>query len=62
MTIVIPLPWYSRSIYDAYRDELRCGWRYVAIRFRFQRTHWPSGVALKLEWVLGASHRKTEGV
>jgi hypothetical protein len=54
MTIKIPLPWYSKSVYDAPMDEVRGGWRYFAIRLRFERLKWPSGVGAKLEWALGA--------
>lgn len=31
MTIKIPLPWYSKSVYDAPNDRVCGGWRYFHV-------------------------------
>ncbi len=37
MRLVIPLPWYSKSVYDITMDEYRGGWRRLHIMTKVKR-------------------------
>jgi hypothetical protein len=39
MTIKIPLPWYSRTVYDPANDQVSGGWRYAYLHVNARRSN-----------------------